>query len=82
MEPVSRVSHATSHDNVRSPSDVGLERIPQDPTAHASLCEGMAPEGGDVAVAAKEATTVHASRAFSCLLYSQELFLGWRVAAA
>lgn len=82
MEPVSRASRATSCHNVRSPGDAGLERIPQDPTAHASLCAGTAPEGGDVAVAAKEATAVPASRAFSCLLYSRGLFLGWREAAA
>lgn len=43
----------------------------------ASLRAGAAPERGDVAVAAQEATAV----ALSCLLYSQGLFLGWREAA-
>lgn len=57
--------------------ETGLERISQDPSAHASLRAGAVPERGDVAVAAKEATAV----AFSCLLYSQGLFLGWREAA-
>lgn len=57
--------------------DTGLERISQVPTACVSRHAGTVPERGDVAVAAKEATAM----AFSCLLYSQGLFLGWREAA-
>lgn len=57
--------------------DTGLERISQDRTAYASFRVHAVPESDDVAVAAKEAPAV----AFSCLLYSHGLFLGWREAA-
>lgn len=52
------------------------DRISQDPV-HRSVRAAAVPERGDVAVAAKKATAV----AFSCMLYSQGLFLGWKEAA-
>lgn len=56
--------------------DMEPDRISHDPV-HRSVRAAAVPERGDVAVAAKEATAV----AFSCMLYSQGLFLGWKEAA-